>query len=241
MASRADTFREVVAAIRPQVDHLFVYLDGYAEAPGFLRGLEGVTVRHAEEHGNLHASSRFLALRELAQPSIVISVDDDIAYPPDYVEVLVENLEEYGGRAVVGVHGRTFLPPHRSYIRDARCFHFTAEVEQPIFVHELGTATCAFASNVFAPDPRGWRRNDMDDIVLAIDAQRRGIARVVVAREANWLTALDEDQADSLWVRAQEDAAEQTWMMHALLALYAGAPPPPRPASLGAGRPSRAE
>jgi hypothetical protein len=235
MASRAETFRQVFAAIHPQVDHTYVYLDGYAEVPKFLRDTDRVTVRRAEEHGNLHASSRFLALRELAEPNIVVSVDDDIAYPPDYVDVLAENLARYDGRAVVGVHGRNFLPPHRSYIDDAHCLHFATELDRPIYVHELGTATCAFVSSAFAPDPRPWRRNDMDDIVLAIEAQRRGVPRVAIAREEGWLEALEDNQPDSLWVRAKQDAAEQTWMMHALLALYAGAPPPPRRAKPSVG------
>ncbi len=88
---------------------------------------------------------------------------------------------------------------------------------------------CAFVSSVLDVDPRRWRRNDMDDIVMAIEAQRRGLPRIVLAREQGWLTAYAENQPDSLWVRAKADPSEQARLMRVLLAAYAprAAPKPP--------------
>jgi hypothetical protein len=220
MASRRESFEAMFPAIHAQVEHTFVYLDGYAEPPPFLAQLDRVTVRHAEREGDLHASSRFLCVRELDRPSVVVCVDDDIAYPHDYVERLAAELQKHGGRAVVGVHGRVFLPPHRSYTRDVMNMHFTDAVAQPSYVHELGGGTCAFVSDIFDIDPRRWRRNDMDDIILAIEAQRRRLLRVAIAREEGWLTAYAENQPDSLWIKTKADQTEQTHLMQVLLGMY---------------------
>jgi hypothetical protein len=220
MLSRAESFEATFPAIHAQVDHAFVYLDGYAEPPPFLTRLDRVTIRHAEREGDLHCSSRFLCLRDLDRPSVVAVVDDDIIYPPDYVARLAAELQVTNGRSMVGVHGRIFLPPHRSYIDDVLCMHFAHAQEQPGHVHELGTGTSAFVSSVLDVDPRRWRRNDMDDIVMAIEAQRRGLPRIVLARKEGWLNAYAENQADSLWVRAKADPSEQARLMRALLAAY---------------------
>jgi len=220
LASRQETFEKVLPVIRAQVGHVFIYLDGYATPPAFLQGLDRVTVRHAEAVGDLHCSSRFLCLRELAGPSVVAIVDDDIVYPQDYVAVLTEVLQQLEGKAIVGVHGRVFVPPHQSYIRDALMQGFASGLARPSHVHELGTGTCAFVSDRFPIDPREWDRTDMDDIIVATEAQKRGLPRVMVPRPPGWLKPLAELQADSLWARTQKDDTEQSRRMRALLALY---------------------
>ena len=217
LASRQETFEKVLPVIRAQVGHVFIYLDGYATPPAFLQGLDRVTVCHA---GDLHCSSRFLCLRELAGPSVVAIVDDDIVYPQDYVAGLTEVLQQLEGNAVVGVHGRIFLPPHRSYVRDTLMQGFALGLSRPCHVHELGTGTSAFVSDRLPIDPREWDRHDMDDIVVATEAQKRGLPRVAVARPSGWLKPYAEGQADSLWARAKKDDTEQSRRMRALLGLY---------------------
>ncbi len=209
--------QEVVTAILPQVDRLYVYLDGYETPPAFLQGLDRVTVGDA---GELHCSSRFLCLAELEQPSLVVVVDDDIIYPPDYVERMAAHLDALDGEAVFGVHGRIFTPPHRSYATDAVTIHFTAPYRISRNVHEVGGGTCAFVSDRLPLDPRGWGGLGMDDIQIALEAQRRGLPRLVVARGNMWLRPMAEEQADSLWRRTRRDDAVHSLRMRELLALY---------------------
>lgn len=230
MASRRETFERVLPVIRAQVHHVFVYLDGYDDVPTFLRDMDRVTVRHAEEVGNLHCSSRWLCLRELSAPAVVAVVDDDIAYPPNYVAVLAEVLQHFQGNAMVGVHGRIFLPPHGSYVRDAQPLHFVTRQERAQQVHELGTGTCAFLSSRLPIDPANWPRNDMDDILVAIEAQRLGLPRIAVPRPEGWLKPHAECQADSLWVRTRSDDSTQSMLMRKLLALYDQRAPAASPA-----------
>jgi hypothetical protein len=221
MPSRAETFHKVLAAIRPQVEHVFIYLDGYDAPPSFLQGLDRVSVQRAEDLGDLHASSRFLCLRHLTAPSVVAMVDDDIIYPENYLEGLAGALHAAQGRAIVGVHGRIFVPPHLSYVRDAVQLHFRTGVERACSVHELGVGTCAFVSSVLDVDPRRWDRCDMNDITIATEAQKRGLPRIAVARQAGWLTPYAQGQTDSLWAKTVKDDTEHSRRMRALIGLYA--------------------
>ena len=150
-------------------------------------------------------------------------VDDDIVYPPDYVDRLVGALQRFGGEAVVGVHGRIFLPPHQSFVRDATVLHFAHELVEDRRVHIVGTGTCAFISSNFDVDPRKWDAANMDDIFVAIEAQRRGLPRIAVARGAGWLKAIAESQPDSIWAKTAIDDSEQSHHMRALLHLYSDA------------------
>jgi len=220
-ASRVESFLKVLPAIHAQVEHVFIYLDGYEAVPRELLGLDRISVRRAEQVGDLHCSSRFLCLCEVARPSVVVIFDDDIAYPPDYVDYMAGVLELVGHRAVVGVHGRIFMPPHHSYIDDAAVLHFGSALARPTHVHELGIGTCAFVSSQLDIDPRRWDRTDMDDIVVATEAQRRGLPRIAVSRPAGWLQPYAEAQSDSLWMQAKTDDTEHSRRMRALLGLYA--------------------
>lgn len=217
MASRQETFQKVLQEIHAQVDHVFIYLDGYATPPAFLKGLDRITVHHAEKVGDLHCSSRFLCLRELASPALVVCVDDDIAYPKDYVAFMADVLQQHEGEALLGVHGRIFMPPYQCYVRDATPLHFAAALKRSCYVHEVGTGTCAFLSDRLPVDPFEWDRHDMDDIKLSIEAKKRGLPRVAVSRPAGWLRPYAECQMDSLWIKTLKDNTEQSRLMQFLL------------------------
>jgi hypothetical protein len=220
LARREDSFRQMLPTILGQVQHTFVALGGYPDVPAFLRGLERVSVFLCDRGPDLGASSRFLCLEQLPRPAVVLVVDDDILYPPDYAERMAHGLAEFDGEALLGVHGRIFMPPHASYSEHAFSHHFQAAVDGATFVHEVGAGTCAFLSTRLAVDPRGWDRYDMDDIVLAIEAQKRGLPRIVVERRADWLRPLAEDQDDSLFRKMRADDSEQSRRMRLLLSLY---------------------
>jgi hypothetical protein len=224
MASRLETFQKVLPVIHAQVDHVFIYLDGYDATPDFLKRFDRISVYRAEEVGNLHVCSRFLCLQELAAPTVVVTIDDDIIYPADYVSRLTAALQRLDGKAVVGVHGRIFIPPHESYVRDAYWLGYSTALAQPCHVHELGTGTCGFISSNLDVDPRKWDRHNMNDITVAIEAQRRGLPRIAVARTAGWLKPYAQAQPDSIWRKTMRDDSEQSRRMRALLTLYAAKP-----------------
>ena len=220
MPSRLDGFEKVLNSIFPQVDRIFIYLDNFMAIPAFLNGHSKINVFRAEETGNFHASSRFLTLTHLKEPCVLFSFDDDIIYPSDYVKTLVTVLAEVRGRMVVGVHGRTFLPPHLSYVQNATFYHFEAELRQFLHVHELGTGTCAFISSLFDFNVAQWPYNGMDDIQFAIEAQKRSIPRLAITRPAGWLKRYGQEQPDSLWRKTKADQFVQAKLMSLLLKLY---------------------
>jgi hypothetical protein len=222
LASRTSSLRHMLPTILPQVDHIFIYLDGHSEAPQFLSRLNNATILMKDELHGLKCSSRLLCLKQLRQDSVVICVDDDILYPADYVERLIGLLDRLQGAAIVGVHGRIFVPPYASYVEDAHCFHFARELDRCHHVHELGSGTSAFVSGNFPVDPSAWDRHDMNDLHIAIEAQNRDLPRIAINRTKGWLKPIALRQHDSLWKQTLADHEEQDRRMKMLLSLYRG-------------------
>ena len=216
---RAESFADVLPRLVPQVERLFVYLDGFSAPLPALEEQSKITVFRAEECGNLHASSRMLPLTFLNRPCIFVVFDDDILYPPDYVATLVEGLAERGGRAIVGFHANCFKPPYQSYVRDRICMNFKEGLEIDTQVDELGAGTCAFLSENFAVDPREFPDVNMDDIVLAIEAQRRGLPRIALRRSAGWLAKHPKPQMWNLWADVLKDDSRETKLLAQLVSL----------------------
>jgi hypothetical protein len=217
MPSRLNTFKLVMDRILPQVDLCFVFLDNFNEIPSFLRDQRKIKIYLSQHEGELHTSGRYLALKDLDTPSIVLFIDDDILYPHDYISTLVKRLGALSRDAIVGVHGRKFKPPYASYIEDVDSYHFAQELMSNTEVDELGGGTCAFLSNAMDFDVREWVYTDACDIQLAIEAQKRGIRRICIKRPRGWLSPLTEDQPDSCWTKTKADPSRQTSLMRSLI------------------------
>lgn len=217
MPSRAESFARVLPAVSPQVDRLYLYLDGFTRVPESVRTFANVVPLLAHEQGDLHAAGRFLPLTMLRKRCVFVVFDDDILYPPTYVREIAEGLAAFAGRAVVGYHGNVFRPPFRSYVRDRHCYHFTAALAEHRPVHCVGAGTAAFDSGRLSFDPAAWPRNRGNDLLLAIEAERRNLPHVALARAAGWLQPLGGVQPDSVYAALLADDRQQSDMMREFL------------------------
>ena len=232
MPSRAHTARAAVEAVLPQLDRLYLYLDRHAAVPEWLPQSPKVVPLLPARHGSVAGDGKFLGLELHAEPCLFFCFDDDILYPPDYVEWMAAALRRHAFRAVVGVHGQVFRAPHLSYLRDHFVMHFGAACPLDSHVDELGTGTIAFYSEGVRLHPRRWLHHDMADLMVAIEAVRQEVPRIAVRRPKDFLRPLEENQADSIYRKLQGDDRRQTAIMRAALAAFplawqqsAGVPP----------------
>ncbi len=217
MPSRLKTFAQVLPVIARQVDRLFVFLDGFENVPDVLKNHSNVTVIRSQDTGDFNSSGRFLCLHYLDRPSVVVSFDDDIHYPSNYVARLVAALERFEGKAVVGVHGTLFLPPFTNYVRDRKCFHFQTGLLRFTRCEELGAGTAAFCTAALNFDMRTWPTFRSDDGYLALEAKKRQMALWCVPRWRGWLRQIPDPQTFSIWGDTQRDHHEKTALMRQLI------------------------
>jgi hypothetical protein len=201
---RAESLQQVLTALAPQVDQIHLYLDRYSEAPAFLEPWRGkLQVVLSQQQPGLRDNGKFLPLVELGQsPCWLLTADDDIAYPPDYVAALLKRLEHYGRQAVLGVHG-VLLPENAEGYFSARyrkVHLFSQGLEADALVNVLGTGTMACHSSVLQGlSLDQFQAPGMADLFLATWCHQRQIPLIAVARHDGWLEQLGDPEADSLW------------------------------------------
>ncbi len=144
---RQAALRQVVASLLDQVDRIYIDLNQYEEVPAFLKHPR-ITVKVGGE--DLRDNGKFYFVPDV-QEGYVFTVDDDIVYPPDYVQALIRKIELYGRKAIVGLHGTIFANPLVTYFADRTLLHFKHPLERDRIVDQLGTGTVAFHTSLWRP------------------------------------------------------------------------------------------
>jgi hypothetical protein len=204
MPTRAASLALALPRILPQIDRLYLFLDGFDKAPP-LAGDRKIVLCRTSEFGMVGHAARHLVPSLHPGRYVFLTFDDDILYPRRYAFALVRALARHRGLALVGYHAARLRPPCRSYVRDRKVFHFRHGLLLDRPVHILGAGTLAYLSDRFRPDPAGWPERDMDDLMIAIQAERQHVLRFAVRRRRGFITPIAEDQPDSIWARTRQD------------------------------------
>lgn len=205
-----------VASVLPQVDRLNVFLQGYADVPPCLRHPKVSIVRddEAPESAALGASAKFHWLwHGLVADGYHFTVDDDIEYPPDYVQRCVGKIEEYGRAAVVGFHGMIYRKRVRSYFTDRQVWTFRHKCDSDRFVHTLGTGTASFHTSTLKLMREDFAQANSCDLYLGIACQKQRVPVLCIARKRGYLKGLSLS-ADPRAASAPDEYARRMVEIH---------------------------
>ena len=211
---RAKSFKEALKSIIPQVDEINIYLDKYEEVPDFLKQLPiKANIYTNKDFANLRDNGKLIGLSNLKTPCYYFTVDDDIAYPPDYVHTLVKKIEQYDRKAVVGVHGVLIPEMPKSYYSSFRMVYtFWKKLEKDSLVNNLGTGTVAFYSDLLP----SLKHSDLEhagmlDIYFSIYCKKNNIPMVSIERHDDWMSEVKQDSADvNLYQEFKDDDDKQS-------------------------------
>jgi len=151
----------------------------------------------------------------------IFTVDDDIEYPHNYVEKMVEAIELKKRRSLVGVHGAiipTGPPLTRwsgySHLRRTHVFETASLTNFPVNV--IGTGTLAFHSDIGEIPWQEFDYHRMVDLHVAVWAQNNHVPMEIISRSRNWLFEIEGEVVDRIWQTANKDS-ELQWSMMAVL------------------------
>jgi len=198
IAPRRAQLIRAVESIIAQVDHVFIYLNGHPEPwPGLWSYADKITWAFSRTSGWRGSEGKFWwsDAAKFARPihlggDVAFGCDDDIEYPCDYVEGMIESLERHPG-SIVGVHGARIKEPITGYHEclDLR-WRFTAGLLHDTRVHILGTGTIAYRPKDIRLDFAKFYVPNMSDLWLAILAREQSIDLWAVHRPARWCRAI---------------------------------------------------
>jgi len=163
-------------------DAIRVWYNGYV--PETLSGIE-------QHHNGMDYTDRgkFIWLDNIkleGRHETYFSCDDDLIYPPDYVERMVEGLERYPGQ-VVSFHGRRLLGQNKNYYFEHKAFNFLATIEQDNAVHVPGTGVTCFKTSDFIPDIIQYKDDCMADVLMGLEMAKAGIPGMCLAHKRGWI------------------------------------------------------
>lgn len=190
---REALLKQVLESISSQVDRINVYLDKYDAIPDFVRNCHpDVKIYLSSSHPGLRDNGKFLGFKENMDDCYYFTMDDDIIYPPDYVERMVQGIESYSRRVVVGLHGVLLPEQPNGYFTGFRKVHsFNRELESDCLVNNLGTGTVAFHSSLMRGlDISHFKEPGMADLYFSVFCKNRYIPMIALARPNEWLKDL---------------------------------------------------
>jgi glycosyltransferase involved in cell wall biosynthesis len=205
---RAEKLQTVVSSLLPQIDHLYVYLNEYEEVPAFLKHSR-ITVELGRNKGELRDNGKFYFMDRI-RDGYVFTVDDDIDYPADYVQKLIQKLEFYDRKAIVGLHGTIYAKPVRSFFKGRTLLHFEEALSRDTIVNQLGTGTVAFHTELLRPAFEWFKDPGMADVWFAVETKKLNITQISVQRDALWAKPLGVEDTTLFREFRQNDSVQTT-------------------------------
>lgn len=141
--------------------------------------VDRLIIADGDERGD---QAKFLACTDAPGDVVFIGADDDLIYPPDYVETLLEGLARYPD-CIVSFHGWKLDRHGECYVENYRCLE---NVYDDVEVHVAGTGVCAFHLDTIRPVMADFESINAD-VWLAVRAEERGIRRVVLEHPSYWI------------------------------------------------------
>lgn len=180
---------EAIRSIAGQVDQVNVVLNEYVFVPQELRSIPRTNFIFPRR--DIKNVGKFLPPVE--DDDDVFLCDDDILYPGNYVERMMEHRARFAHmEPIVGLHGVTYSDYYEGTPRCGRLvFGFTRASDRPMIVNQLGTGTIHCKGYQMAPFAFMEGSERFVDVRFARHAKARGYPNICVAREAQWLRQIE--------------------------------------------------
>ena len=171
---RANTRQVAINSIKEQVDFLYVVDNSASEI-------------------DKSDNAKFEMLDKIKQPCIMLLLDDDIIYPPNYRKVCEEKIEMYG--CIITFHGRKLLGEGMDYYKNHARFRCTDKVDDEIVIDVAGTGVTAFRTDYFHPNGLSYCPiHNMSDLIFSLAAARAKKQIGLMSHDEGWIRHIDNEE-----------------------------------------------
>ena len=196
--SRMPLLPRVIDRLYWQCDELRVYLNQYRSVPDTLVRRR-IRIARSQQHKDRGDAGKFFWVD--STKGYILTCDDDILYPHDYVATLTAAVERYGRKAIVGVHGAIIEEQPRDYYNSRSVLHCKYDQATDRAVHVLGTGTTCFHASTIRVRPQDFKVPNMADIWLAVIARSQRVPMACIAHQGGWMEFFDDPQGIEIYKR----------------------------------------
>lgn len=189
------SLKRAVESLINQVDVVRVFANECDSQNAYLLELQRVydIVAIVQGERNLTDNGKFYFLDHITEPEIYLTCDDDLIYPPDYVERMVEAIERY--KCIVSFHGRQLLGTGIDYYTGHKSFHCLHGVIHDEMVDVVGTGVCGFDTRYFHPKGLAFSPDQkMSDLIFSLEAAKQGKQMGVLSHAPEWIKHINNKE-----------------------------------------------
>ncbi len=184
---RLDTLKLMVESIYNQVDVIRIYLNNFIEIPTLHNPDNKIVYAQGKD---LTDNGKFYFLDNVQPNEYYFTADDDLIYPPDYIETMIDYIDRYD--CIVTVHGRVLQGKNKHYYRDHLAFMcletVTFEDAEVIKVDVCGTGVTGFNTNYFLPKGiHKAKEQRMSDLVFSLEASKQNKTIGLIQHYKGWI------------------------------------------------------
>ncbi len=187
-----NSLKKSIYSICTQVDELIVYCNNGSFPENFEKP-DNVVFVYDEALGDIGDLGKFYSL--IKKSGILITVDDDIIYPENYVNTLKPRVSR---EKVYGVHGTIFnFPILDYYTKNRNVYHFESHCTEDIKVDVVGSGTAIFTDELLEDFDLNshLKYKNMADLLLLELSLKKGIKRYIIERPRGWLKEVKNDNS----------------------------------------------
>ena len=189
--ARLGSLRKMMESIYDQFDVIRIYFNEYEKSPPMPDPEKKIMKITGE---NLTDNGKFIGLDMVKDHEYFFTMDDDLIYPPDYVQRSVENIDKYG--MIICYHGRQLLSKGGAYYSSHKAFHCLNHVHSNLLIDVCGSGVSAWSTKYF--HPTGLADHPlhlMSDLIISHCAAKRGKKIGVMEHEAGWIKHIDNESS----------------------------------------------
>lgn len=207
--SRQLALKETIESLIHQVDNIGIYLDGYANIPEYLSHY-GSKIRYIHSDDidrDLGDAGKFLWAER--HQGHYFTCDDDLIYPPDYIDRTITCIWSYSNPVVIGWHGSLILNPFKDfYDKDSRrVFSFRTPRSKNLNVHILGTGCLGFYTQHITVKLNDFETPNMADVYFALLAQKQRVPLIVIQHERDEIMEIKSSQDISIYKHSSNETS----------------------------------
>ncbi|KKL24797.1 hypothetical protein LCGC14_2411730 [marine sediment metagenome] len=182
LPARETTLEKTVSSLLPQVDRIFVALNGYAFIPEFL---DNPKIEAVIMDNSLGDAAKFYDVDKW--DGYFFTCDDDLIYPEGYIGYMISGIKRYHG--VVSLHGKRYKNRPISSYRGGytSIFRCLSSVQNDYSVDVGGTGVMAFHTDDLQLSIDDFLKPNMADLWLAKAAHRQGVGITVLAHPKKYI------------------------------------------------------
>jgi hypothetical protein len=183
---RIDSLVKTIESIYDQCDEINIFLNDHEG---------GIPPQFLDEKINLYFSDnrygdalKFAKLMD--SDGYYLTIDDDLIYPPNYVDHMITRCKEFLNKRVISLHGRKFSKEpiksfYSSYIEFYHCLRYQ---KRDAFIHFGGTGVMCFHTSLMKIPITYFEHPNMADVWVGKYCIENNIEVLSIAHEKDFLT-----------------------------------------------------